>query len=127
VEQLKTDVVHNLNEYVSKNFKEGSTLGTVFLDGDSEITIRINISCQNLNFKNFWGGEWLSTYDINHALGSNDFSMVGRIWINNHYFESGNIQFNLNKNFAEEISATANDGNVAKLIIDTIARLEEEY
>ena len=55
--------------------------------------MRVDISCHNLNFKNFWGGEWLSywsfDFDSNQAEGF--------IKVHNHYFELGNIQFNLTK------------------------------
>lgn len=94
-----------------------ATLATVFIDGTEDLIIRVNLSCHNLNLVNYWAGEWLSTFVINHTLGSNEFSLVGRIKINNHYFESGNIQFNTVKNFADEISGVAIAGMVEKGIV----------
>lgn len=127
VQALKNEIVENLNSYVHNDFKAGSTLATVFIDGEDDLTIRINISCHNLNFKNFWGGEWQSTWDISHRLGSETFALVGRIKLNNHYFELGNIQFNMNKNFENEIEGHAEAGSIAKGIVSLIRKNEEEY
>jgi len=55
--------------------------------------LKIEISCHNFNFKNFWGGEFLSSYVVEL---SNE-NMSGNVKVHNHYFEQGNIQFNLNK------------------------------
>ena len=76
---------------------------------------------------NFWGGEWISTFDVTHHLGGSDFSLIGRIKINNHYFESGNIQFNIVKNFENEINGVAVSGMIGKGIVQTIKKIEEEY
>lgn len=91
VQALKNEIAEHLNAYIQEDFKAGTSLGTVYIDGEEDLTIRINVSCHNLNFKNFWGGEWQSTWDISHRLGTDTFTCVGRIKVNNHYFELGNI------------------------------------
>ena len=79
VKAVKEDLLQHLNAYVNEDYKEGSCLPTIFVDGDSELTLRINISCHSLNLKNFWGGEWLSTWDIMHTVGEAGFQLVGKI------------------------------------------------
>jgi capping protein (actin filament) muscle Z-line, alpha len=49
--------------------------------------MRIEVSCHNLNFKNYWGGEWLSTWTVDLK----NETMSGSIKVHNHYFEQGNI------------------------------------
>ena len=127
VEHLKNELAAELKEYISQDYKEDSTLAAIFVDGTEDLTFRINISCHNLNLSNYWGGEWISTFDVSHSLGSNEFSLLGRIKINNHYFESGNIQFNMVKNFEEEVQGQGIIGQIGKSIVQTIKRLEEEY
>lgn len=81
-------------------------------------TVKVEISCHNFNFKNYWGGEFLSTWTVD--LGSE--SITGQIKIHNHYFEQGNIQFNLNKNIAStKLKALTGRG-----IVDHISRQESE-
>ena len=108
---LKQAVASALNTYVDSDFKAGSTLPTVFVDGEADVTIRVHLSCHNLSLKNFWGGEWLSTWDVAHELSSNAFQLVGKIRVNNHYFEQGNIQFQLAKNFKDPVSFESDDNS----------------
>ena len=44
-------------------------------------------SKNNFNFKNFWGGEWLSSWTFDLAQET----ITGQIKVHNHYFEQGNI------------------------------------
>ncbi len=110
-------MVEHLNSYISEDYKEGTCLPTIIVDGDQELTLRVNLSCHSLNLKNFWGGEWLSTWDIMHTLGSSDYKMVGKIRINNHYFEQGNIRFDLAKNFTSAVEGSVEDGSIGKGIV----------
>lgn len=105
-----------MNAYVSRQFRRGTTQYSVFAT-DSEL--KIEISCHNFNFKNYWGGEFLSSWTVD-LTGSQAVS--GHAKIHNHYFEQGNIQFNLNKSFpgAKPKSFTG------KGIVDLISRLESE-
>lgn len=48
--------------------------------------IKIAITAKNLNFSNFYGGEWVSFW----TLTGNQLS--GSVKVNTHYFESGNVQ-----------------------------------
>jgi capping protein alpha len=48
-----------------------------------------------LNFPNFWGGSWLSTYYVDSTTNI----MSGQIKLINHYFENGNVQYNILKKF----------------------------
>lgn len=81
-------------------------------------TVRVEISCHNFNFKNFWGGEFLSTWVIDHQAQT----LTGTIKIHNHYFEQGNIQFNMNKNF----EASSLKSLKGKAVVEQIAKLETE-
>jgi hypothetical protein len=73
VQALKEEVISQLETYMKEDYKVGASLATVFVDGDQDLTLRVNISCHNLNLSNFWGGEWLSTWDIMHSLGDPNF------------------------------------------------------
>lgn len=126
-EDLKNDLTEALTSYVGEEYSEGKCVPTVFIDGEDELTIRINLSCHNLNLKNFWGGEWISTWDVSHTVGSDSFSLVGRIRIHNHYFEQGNINFDLSKNYAEAATGSAVGGSIGKGITELIGQLEGEY
>ena len=94
MKSIRDDIVQQLEKYIQRQFRNGTTTYTVFVDQDG---IQIDISCHNLNFKNYWGGEWLSSWYISTSTKN----ITGAIKVHNHYFEQGNIQFNLNKTVPE--------------------------
>ena len=70
-------------------------------------------------FNAFWGGEWQAEW----LVDTQDSSLTGNVKINNHYFEAGNIQFNLKKTLGP-VTLPASDGPT---IAAEIKRLEGEY
>lgn len=126
VQGFKESVVEALDKYISEFYKSLTTLGTVTIEGSDQVTAHIEISCHNLNHKNFWGGEWLSRWTVKHTPGDSSFELTGSIKIMNHYFEQGNIQFKLDKNYDTPTTGSIT-GDAGKSILDHIGKLEEEY
>lgn len=81
------------------------------------------MSAHNLNLKNLWTGEWLSHWNVEKTSAST-FKVSGSIKINTYYYEEGNIQFNLDKDFNTVLSANNEDEELAKSIIDFIRESE---
>jgi len=50
-----------MTAYVNRQFRKGTTQFSVFAD---QSQLRVEISCHNFNFKNFWGGEFLSSWTV---------------------------------------------------------------
>lgn len=66
----------------------------VYVDWDEgDFTFYIAFSSKNLNFSNYHGGEWLSEWKIDKE------GMNGKIRVNSHYFEDGNVALKEVKNF----------------------------
>lgn len=114
----RDEIVKAMNSYLNRQFRKGTTEYGVYCNADGS-EIRVEISCHNLNFKSYWGGEWLSSWVINVASGF----ISGSVKIRNHYFESGNIQFNLSKDFPEA-KLRASTG---RAVVDHIAKEETNY
>lgn len=66
-----------------------------------------------------FGVEWQASW----LIDTQNNSLSGSIKINNHYFENGNIHFNLNREFANIPLAAADGEN----IIAAINKTETEY
>lgn len=76
------------------------------------------LSSHNLNLKNFWTGEWLSFWSLSNN------KLEGKVLLNTYYFEEGNVQFKLKKQFSETL--TSKDLNeLSEEVINTIKRLED--
>ena len=83
------------------------------------------ISAHNLNYKNFWTGEWLSWWELEKLEGDN-YSLKGFIRANTYYYEEGNIQFNLKQDIEETLSSQNEDGVLAKDVITVIENRENK-
>ena len=79
----------------------------------------MDISCINLNFNAFWGGEWQATWLVDTQTST----LSGSVKINNHYYENGNISFSL----AKEFSGIALSAADAENIVGAINKTETEY
>ena len=90
---------------------------------NSKWKIVLILSAHNLNQKNFWTGEWLSLWEIEN-VNENCFQVKGNVKANTYYYEEGNIQFNLNKEFLENLNSTASEEGLAKEIIEFIENVE---
>lgn len=81
--------------------------------------IYLLLSAHNLNFKNLWTGEWLSNWNI-EKTSENNFKISGTVKINTYYYEEGNIQFNLDKEFNTVLSASQENEELAANVIEFI-------
>lgn len=57
----RDEIITTMTAYVNRQFRKGTTHFSVFADQNQ---IKVEISCHNFNFKNFWGGEFLSTWNV---------------------------------------------------------------
>jgi len=85
--------------------------------------IYLLLSSHNLNIKNLWSGEWLSHWNI-EKTSENTFKVLGNLKINTYYYEEGNIQFNLDKEFNIVLSANQENEELATSVIDFIQESE---
>ena len=106
--------MEELNKYIDVQFRKGTTNISV---AATPLNIVISISCHNINFANFWGGEWISKWSIDLTT----LMISGSVHIHNHYFESGNIQFNMKKEFPEVPCNMTAPG-----VVKHITKMEEE-
>ena len=111
---LRNELDNKIKTYLEKNYTSGITKSNVYFDSNSNKII-ILISVHNINMKNFWSGEWLSSWEFD--IGTK--ALKGNIKANTYYYEEGNIQFNLNTNFDESVSGSSNSdisNNIYKII-----------
>ena len=105
--ELRENLVKELKAYIDESYKKDKALFQV-TQGDDESHQVIEISCQNYKLDAFWSGEWLTTFVVKNGV------MSGDLKIRCHYFEMGNMQFNLDKSF--DSIPCANTANAAEVI-----------
>jgi capping protein alpha len=115
---LRKAIDDALTQYKEKYYKHTITTSNVYYD-ESTGNINIIISAHNINMKNFWSGEWLSTWEYSNG------KLKGTIKANTYYYEEGNIQFNVKTEFNENVS-TGSDESTAKDILKIIEKKEND-
>ena len=81
------------------------------------------LSAHNLNLKNLWTGEWLSHWTL-EKTNDNSYKLSGNVKINTYYYEEGNIQFNMDKDFDTVLYNKQEDSDLANDVIDFIQKSE---
>jgi capping protein alpha len=127
VVSMRDEIVKAMNSYLSTQYRKGTSEFAVYSEGDGS-ALKVEISCHNLNFKNYWGGEWSSTWTIDMNNGA---AVTGHVRVHNHYFEQGNIQFNLEKDIPSQKPRQQTGRSVVELIRNAETKyqdgLEEMY
>jgi len=123
-ESLRAATQAALDAYVKRNYMDNKGAAVVYAkDGKLDVVI----SMKNLNLANFWSGGWRSEYSIEVGQPG-PASLTGRVRINVHYFEDGNVQ--LNTDYAPAApSITISDDATAtgKAIAKAIGDLESSF
>ena len=108
---MHSELIENQNKYIQKAYRKGNVLYSVQQQGDDEGHQLIELSCINVKLESFWAGEWQSTWVLK------DGKLSGDLKIRSHYFEMGNMQFNLDQTFD---SINVKDIKNAKDIVSAI-------
>jgi hypothetical protein len=89
-------------------------------ESDSKWKINIVISAHNINYKNYWCGEWLSWWEL-EKLSGDVYNLKGQVRANTYYYEEGNVQFNLKTDFSEQLKEV----NQRQLVTEIIGKIEQ--
>ena len=115
---LRESLVTEMRGYVEKSFRKGKALFAVQQPDESNPDHQvIEISCHNVKLDSFWSGEWQSTFTLNNG------QLSGELKVRCHYFEQGNMQFNLDKTWE---SIAVKDATDAASIVKAIHQTEEK-
>ena len=104
VEEYRAALSDQLKQYMKAFYEDGSSNPTSVSRGTGAVyasptgQLAIVISYKNLNFGNFWTGGWQSEWTFS-VEKTGTTKLEGRIRLNAHFFEDGNVQ--LNSNFTE--------------------------
>lgn len=119
-ETFRTALEASANTYLSSHFPDGTT--SVFSSPDNREVFIIQIIANRYNPSNFWSGRWRSEYEIN--LGSR--SVQGRIAVNVHYYEQGNVQLAANHEVSLPAPSTILQSSPTVSATKVLALIEKE-
>ena len=114
---LRDALIGEMNTYVKNAFGKGKVLYNIHQHDDEGSHLSIEISVHNDKLEAFWTGEWISVWTLENG------QLTGSLKVRSHYFEMGNMQFNLDKKFE---NVTCKDVNSAKEIVKAIQKTEDK-
>lgn len=131
-EEIRAALADKLKEYLSNFYEDGTgnpasqSRGTGSVYASPAGQMAIVIAFRNLNFGNFWTGGWQSEWTFSMSDGARP-KLEGRIRLNAHFFEDGNVQLNCNYTQTGELDIDDDVEASATRVVKTIATLENDY
>jgi len=112
-------------KYVAEHYPAGTS--TVYgKQEDGKHKVVVCISSSKFNPSNYWNGRWRSTWTAVYSPGGGQVSLHGKIQVNVHYYEDGNVQ--LNTSTEKHITAAGGDATTtASNAIKAIIKAEQAF
>ncbi|KAJ8080767.1 F-actin-capping protein subunit alpha [Marasmius tenuissimus] len=123
-EPLRAALEKSAITYLTAHFHDG--VSSVFASRDTGSVFTLQIVANKYNPTNFWSGRWRSEYIIN----MDDNTIKGRIFVNVHYYEQGNVQLSTTHNISIPLTSaivTSPPNNAASKILALIETEERNY
>lgn len=110
-----------LDDYCAGQYPDGRGQGSVYFKGGK---LEIVICSSRDNLRNYYSGNWRSTFTV--SLSQNSAEISGVIKLHAHYFEDGNVQLSTKKDI--EASTLKNEGadSLASEVINAIKAQEDK-
>jgi len=113
-------------KYVAEHYPHGAT--TVYSKKQgNQYKVIVAISSSKFNPGNFWNGRWRSTWQVTFSAGGGGQATIdGKIQVNVHYYEDGNVQ--LNTATDKHLQAPAGDAvATASTVMKAIIKAEQAF
>ncbi|EGG13845.1 subunit of heterodimeric actin capping protein cap32/34 [Cavenderia fasciculata] len=122
VESYRAAFEEEAVKYTNEFYPSG--VATVYGQKVSEgYQITVCVSSSKFNPNNYWNGRWRSTWTSTFKPGSGNVTINGKMQINVHYYEDGNVQ--LNTTTTKSTTAASADANTtASNVFKAIGKAE---
>ncbi|ESK83084.1 capping protein (actin filament) muscle z- alpha 2 [Moniliophthora roreri MCA 2997] len=123
-EPLRSTLEKATITYLTAHFHDG--VCSVFAAKDSANKFTIQVVANKYNPSNYWSGRWRSEY----IVSLDDNTIQGRILVNVHYYEQGNVQLSTTHTVSIPLTsatATSPPNNAASKILALIESEEGKY
>jgi len=120
LEGLRSALEKAIASYVNDHYPFG-TFGVYAKDGK----VYICITSTRFNPSNFWNGRWRSVWMIPGKSG--DIQIEGRIRLQVHYYEDGNVQLHTDTTKAAKVKAGGDPAASAAAIVKALTTIEHNF
>lgn len=130
---LREAVDRAMQSYCKEVYPKGKSTCTTYGTSGSGIKVTSCVAARAEELSNYWAGLWMSEWTLEVPMGGSIGTLTGKVSINVHYFEDGNVQLDDKVVFQSECSASAAEVGeaFAKKVRDSeqglVQKLEETY
>jgi len=127
VEPYRSAFDDAISHYVAEHYLNGTATVYGKKEGRSFV-ITICISSAKFNPNNFWNGRWRAVWTCKFAPGSGAVEVSGKLKVNVHYYEDGNVQLTTETPKAINVTGGGNDARgVAEPTAKAIEKCEQDF
>ncbi|KAF9565710.1 F-actin capping protein, alpha subunit [Agrocybe pediades] len=106
--------------YLKAHFTDG--VAAVFAPTEGSNSYVVQVVANKYNPTNYWSGRWRSEYSIDLEAKH----LMGKILLNIHYYEQGNVQLNTTHTVSFELPSTVTSAAPSGAASKILALIEEE-
>jgi len=121
-EPLRAALQKAVEQYVNDQYPFGT--GGVY--SGKENCLYVCITSTRFNPQNFWNGRWRSVWTVPLAKSGN-VTLSGRIRLQVHYYEDGNVQLHTDTAKKVTMTAAADPAAMSQAIIKAIVKAEQTF
>ncbi|KAJ1452275.1 F-actin-capping protein subunit alpha [Pelagophyceae sp. CCMP2097] len=119
-EAERAAIAEAVDAYVKARFGSSKQCAAVYAPANG--ALQVVISAEQVNLRNFWSGNWRSTWTV--AVDGASCTVDGAVAVRAHYFEDGNVQLQTQKASPPLTFAYADASELAAEVVATIERAE---
>lgn len=123
MEPLRAAIEKQALQYVADHYPSGTA--TVYAS-KQENAILLCISSAKFNPSNFWNGRWRSEWKIPVGKSGN-LALSGRIRVQVHYYEEGNVQLQTDTSKKTTAAAASDPATTAVNAVKAIVKVEQAF
>lgn len=112
-----------VSAYVSSRFTGDSKCSAVY-ERDAASELKVVLSGEQVNLRNFWSGNWHSEWTV--VLGEGEALVSGHVKVRAHYFEDGNVQLQTTKQYDEQTVTFGSPEDLGKEVVGLVETAETE-
>lgn len=120
METMRAALDKSISAYVNEHYPFG-TYGVYAKDGQFYICI----TSTRFNPSNFWNGRWRSVWTVPAKSGS--VQIEGRIRLQVHYYEDGNVQLHTDTVKAVKVNTTSDAAASAAAVVKAVTTVEQNF
>ncbi|KAI1307274.1 F-actin-capping protein subunit alpha [Halotydeus destructor] len=124
-EPWRSALEQTLTTYAKDHYYHG--VASVFGSSENgDITLTGCIEDHQFQPKNYWNGRWRSVWTVSFNPSSDKAELSGKIDVQVHYYEDGNVQLVSSKEVKEPI-VISNESALAKDFVELVNSAEKDY